>query len=226
MSGENQPGLTVRPCEYCGKSVPDRRKDARYCSTSHRVMASRRRKRQAEIRESLVARGGQEFTDQSRPDHWDDSETEFSDEFDLLHEAQDDETGIVAGDRPDPWEERNAAWAARQAFGEAIDRIKAEYEHLEPYQQTLRRNQGVKPAAMVRIEQERDARIGELTRAHQLADALDQAERNRPYRQASAHERQVERAAARALAIDLGRGRHLRDEPADAGRDVHDAWIW
>jgi hypothetical protein len=47
-------------------------------------MASRRRKRQAEIRESLVARGGPEFTDDA-PD---------ADE----HDHQHDEAGIVSGD--------------------------------------------------------------------------------------------------------------------------------
>ena len=102
MSGENQPGLTARPCEYCGEPIPDRRKDARYCSTSHRVMASRRRKRQAEIHGGLVARGGQEFTDQSRPDHWGDPETEFDDDQDDEHQD----------DRPQKWIEDDERFAA------------------------------------------------------------------------------------------------------------------
>lgn len=106
MTGENQPGLTARPCEYCGKPIPDRRKDARFCSTSHRVMASRRRRRQAEIHESLVARGGPEFTDQSHTDPDD--------------EAQDDEH--PAAYRPRKWVEDDERFAAIVADDEGTAR--------------------------------------------------------------------------------------------------------
>ena len=193
MSGENQPGLTARPCEYCGKPIPSRRKDARYCSTSHRVMASRRRKRQAQIRESLVARGGQEFTDQRRPDHWDDPATEFSDEFDLLHDHQDDDQGVYSGDSaPDPWEQRNEAWAERMAHTEAVERVEARYERrLAPYRDSMKRNLGVKPTAMARLEQARDAEIRELTRSRDKAEALERAARMAPQRAVQAAERQL-----------------------------------
>jgi hypothetical protein len=167
-----------------------------------------------------------------RPDHWDDPETEFSDEFDLLHEApdnhQDDETGIVAGDTaPDPWQQRAEAFHQRMALTEASDQIMAKYEaQLRPYREAVKRNPGVKPVAMGRLEQARDEEIRELTREHHLAEAYRMAEQDRPGRMATAHERAIEKAAARSFAMDLGRGRHLRDDPADAGRDVHDAWVW
>jgi len=230
MSGENEPGLTARPCEHCGKPIPDRRKDARYCSTSHRVMASRRRKRQAEIRESLVARGGQEFTDHSRPDHWDDPETEFSDEFDLLHEQdhQDDETGIVAGDtHVDPWAERNAAFRERMQLTEAVQAIETRYEHLlEPFRQSLKRNPGVKPVAIARLEQERDEKIRELRTRQQRAEALAQAAREAPQRAVRAAERQLEQAALNAFGRDLPGGSRRYQPPEWTGRPTDDIAVW
>jgi len=60
--GQELAELTIRACEHCGGPVPKRRKDARFCSTSHRVMASRKRKHEREIHESLVTRG---LTDQT-----------------------------------------------------------------------------------------------------------------------------------------------------------------
>jgi hypothetical protein len=105
-SGAIEPGLTARPCEYCGGPIPDRRKDARYCSTSHRVMASRHRKRRAEIHESLVARGGPEFTAQSHADPDDD-------------EHPDDEQGIVAGDAEPVRHESDIRFAAMIEQGHA-----------------------------------------------------------------------------------------------------------
>jgi hypothetical protein len=140
----------------------------------------------------------------------------------------DDEQGIIGGDSaPDPWQARNDAWAARQEFADAIGRIRAEYEPLlRPYRQTMRRNPGVVLPELAGLLRERDARIRELTREHDLADAHLQAERDRPGRTVSARERQAGQAAARSLAADLGRSRHLRDDPPDAGRDVHDTWVW
>jgi hypothetical protein len=50
------PGLTPlrsrggdlsRSCGWCGRSLVGLRLDARYCSTSHRVLAHRRRKRES-----------------------------------------------------------------------------------------------------------------------------------------------------------------------------------
>ena len=78
--GQELAELTVRACEYCGGPIPKRRKDARFCSTSHRVMAHRKAKREREIHASLVTRG---LTDQSLaelhaqagpPQHWADIE--------------------------------------------------------------------------------------------------------------------------------------------------------
>ncbi len=127
----------------------------------------------------------------------------------------------------DPWRQRNDAWAARQELAAGIDRIRAEYEPLlRPYRQTMRRNPGVVLPELASLLRERDARIAELTREHHLAEAYRMAKRDRPGRIASAHERQAGQAAARSFAADLGRGRFLRGDPADAGRDVRSAWKW
>jgi hypothetical protein len=226
----------------CGRQIPSRkRKDARWCSRSCESKARRAAARKVRFEAAnpgsaeLLGAEGQSLTDlydgAGRPDHWDDPETKFSDEFDLLHddqddEHQDDETGIVGGDG-DPGYNPDTAWAARQEFASAVERIQARYEsQLRPYRDALRRNLGVKPVAMARIEAQRDAEIQELTRAHQLAEAYELAARDQPYRRASAHERAVEKAAARSFANDLGRGRHLRNDPADVGRATSDAFMF
>jgi hypothetical protein len=153
--------------------------------------------------------------------------------YNLAHEIefdhQDEEAGIYADTNPGRHDvyDPDKACHERMQVTQAIDRIWAEYESLlHPYQAALRRNPGVKPAAMARLEQKRDARIAELSREHHLAEAYRMAERDRPGRIASAYERQLERAAARSFAMDLGRGRHLRDDPADAGRATDDIARW
>lgn len=147
--------------------------------------------------------------------------------FDLLHDHQADETSIVAGDSAaDPWEQRNEARAARMAHADAVEQIQAKYERLlAPYRETMKRNPGVKPVVVARLEQSRDVEIQELTRARQVTQAAEWAARTAPQRVASAHERAMEKAAARTFAMDLGGGRHLRDEPADVGRATSDIAI-
>jgi hypothetical protein len=156
---------------------------------------------------------------------------EFSDFHDVgVYEDghQDDEAGIYGGDSaPDPWAARDKAFAAHTALAEAIERINADFgRRARLYVEQQKRNPGPVRPELAALMSERDSKVRELTRAHQRAQALEWATRDRPGRIASAHERQVERAAAHAFARDLGRGRFLRDEPADAGRDVRDAWIW
>lgn len=162
------------------------------------------------------------------PDHWDDPETEFSDEFDLLHEHQDDDQGIVAGDTaPDPWQQRNESWEAQMAHAGAVEQIQARYERrLAPYQESMKRNPGVKPTAMARLEQARDAEIRELTRSRDKAEALERAARMAPQRAVQAAERQLEQAALNAFGRDLpGGSRRYRAEEFH-GRGTRDIAVW
>jgi hypothetical protein len=214
--------LTVRACEHCGGPIPGRRKDARFCSTSHRVMASRTRRRDRETHQSLVTRG---LTDQSLaelhaqarpPRHWrdqdaDDDKDEFSDEYDVgrLDEGTHD------------------VFSEALRVQQAVEDVKAQYDaRIQPLLAQQARNGGVRLLALVRLELERDAQVRELLHAHQKVQALEWAERDRPARVATAHERQLEAAASTAFARDLGRGRFLRDDSEPAGRPGADAFIW
>jgi hypothetical protein len=154
---------------------------------------------------------------------------EFSDEFDLI--GLDDETGIVAGDSPGPWEERNQEWSERQKAREeleaAIKAVNAGFDrHAAKYLAQQRRNPGLVRPELAGLIRDRNAKVNALNRAHWRAEAYERAARDQPVPRVTAHERAVEKAAARSLQIDLGRGRHLRDDPADVGRHVHDTWIW
>lgn len=90
--GRERAELTVRRCEHCGGSIPSRRKDARFCSTSHRVMAHRKAKREREIHESLVTRGLTDlvaFHERAAPPaHWADDPRQYSDFGDLPGDAE------------------------------------------------------------------------------------------------------------------------------------------
>jgi hypothetical protein len=234
----------------CGRSIPSRkRRDARWCSRSCESKARRQAARRAAFEAAnpdsaqLLGAESQSLTElhdhAGRPAHWAEIEaavvdddliehTDFHDVGVYEHEHQDDEAGIVAGDSaPDPWQERNEWFAAEQALSDAIDAVQKDFDRkARPFIEQQRRNQGIKLPQLAALERERHARIRHLEREHYLADAHRQAARDRPRRIATAHERQVERAAARALAMDLGRGRFLRDEPADVGRPTSDIAIW
>jgi hypothetical protein len=238
--------MPERLCQLpgCGRAIPSRkRKDARWCSRSCESKARRQAARKARFEAAnpqtvqLIGAEDQSLAElhqrAGRPDHWadieagpaDDELLEHTDYFDIGiygHNHQDDEQGIHSGDSaPDPWQQRNEAWAAQMAHTEAVEQIRARYERLlAPYRETMKRNVGVKPVAVARLEQVRDAEIQELTRARQQAQAAEWAGRDRQGRIATAHERQLERAAARSFAIDLGRGRHLRDDPGRATQDI------
>ena len=206
----------VRRCGYCGEPLLAQRRGAKFCSREHKELARQRRQRAGERLTTL--RGRHPFPDP--PDL-----REHSDELDLGPDEQDDEQGIVGGDpgRYDP----EGAWVQRMAYADAIDAIQQRYERLlAPYREVMKRNIGVKPVAVARLEAARDLEISELTRQHQKQEALERAAHMAPQRAATAHERAVERGAARALQSDLGRGRHLRDDPANVGRATRDIAIW
>jgi hypothetical protein len=246
---EHDSGLGEHPehrkCEVCGRSLEGRRRDSRWCSRACRQRQKRREQRLARLKGSYSAVHGQSLADlhdrARRPAHWADIEAghvdsdllEYSDSHDVGvyqddNQDEDDEAGIVTGDSaPDPRQERDRAFAAQTALGEAIEQIKVDFDRrARPYLAQQRRNAGVIRPELAALMRERDNRIAELTRAHQLDQAYEWAAKDRPGRIVTAHDRAVEQAAARSLQADLGRGRHLRDDPADAGRDVHDTWIW
>lgn len=227
--------MSERTCQRpgCGRAIPSRkRKDARWCSRSCESKARRAAARKARFEaaaELLPTESQVELHDRTgRPDHWDDLETEFSDEFDLLHEAQDDEAGIVAADtEPDPWRERHDAWEARMAHIEAVEAIQARYERvLAPYRETMRRNPSVKPVAVARLEQARDEEIRELTHAHQKVEALETAARMAPQRAVQAAERQLVQAALNAFGRDLMGGSRRYQPPEWTGRPTDDIAVW
>lgn len=210
----------TRRCGHCGELLLTQRRHAKYCDRRCKELARGARKRAGDRLTSL--RGKHPFADRA-------DLREFSDEIDLIGlDDQDDETGIIAGDTaPDPFEERNQAWAERQEFANAIDAVQEEFDRKAgKFIEQQKRNPGRLLPELAELRRERDARTAELQRDHWRAEAHAMAAREQPYRRASAHERSVEKAAARSLQVDLGRGRHLRDDPADAGRDVRDAWVW
>ncbi|HET9081117.1 MAG TPA: hypothetical protein VFO01_11475 [Trebonia sp.] len=200
-------------------------------------MASRRRKRQAEIHASLVTRGltdqtFAEFREHARPTHGDDPQnyTDFGEvPGDFEHkQGRDDERGIVAGGSYiDPGQERDSAFAGQMALQEAIDAVNTEYDRrARPYRATMKRNPGVVLPELAALMRDRDARIADLTRAQQRAQALDQAARNAPQRAVQAHERQQEQAALTALARDLPGGSRHCAPPQWTGRPTGDIAIW
>jgi len=217
---EYSPAPPTRRCGYCGAPLLAQRKGARFCSREHKELARQRRQRAGERLTRLRA---------AHPFPEDADLRDFSDEFDLDDvERQDDEQGIVAGDSaPDPWQERNDEFAARQEFAAAIDAVNADYaRRARPHLERQKRNPGRLLPELAELQRERDWRISELQRAHWKAEAYARAVREQPGRVATAHERQVERAAARSFAMDLGRGRHLRDDPADVGRATSDVFMF
>ena len=140
----------------------------------------------------------------------------------------DDEHGIYAGDPGhacgyDP----DSAWHERMAYSEAVEAIQARYDRLlEPFRAALRRNPGVRPVAMGRLEQQRDAEIQKLVRTHERARALDNAVRQAPQRAVQAAERQQEQAALNAFGRDLMGGSRRYQAPVWTGRPTDDIASW
>jgi hypothetical protein len=213
----------VRRCGYCGEPLLHQRRGAKFCSREHKELARQRRQRAGEALTRL--RGRHPLADSA-------DLREFSDEIDLDDQDedghQDEDQGIVAGDSaPDPWAERNAAFRERMQITEAAEEIRARYEHLlEPFRQSLKRNPGVRPVAMARLEQERDEKIRELRIRQQRAEALETAARMAPQRAVQAAERQLEQAALHAFGRDLPGGSRRYQAPQWSGRPTDDIAVW
>jgi hypothetical protein len=224
-----------------GPSLPVKRRDARWCTRSCESKARRQAARKAAFEAAnpdaaeLLRAESQSLAElhqrTGRSAHWDDIEAgragdDLANEIEL--EDQDDEVGIVAGDRaPDPWEARDQAFAAQTALAEEIDAINDDFNRrARPFLEQQRRNAGVIRPELAALTRARDSKISALTRTHQRAQALEWAAQDQPGRLVSAHERAVEHAAARSFATDHGRGRFLRDDPGQAGRDTMDIAVW
>lgn len=211
----------TRCCGHCGEALLTQRKHARYCDRRCKELARGARKRAGERLTTLRAR--HPFADRA-------DLPEFSDEFDIIglddeDQDDDDDAGIIGGGHLgyDP----DAAWRERMAYTDAEEAVKARYEsQLRPYRDALRRNQGVKPVAMARLEAARDAEIRGLTYAHQKAEAMAWAAREAPHRAVQAAERQLEYAALNALGAQLPGGSRRYHVDEFHGRDTTDIATW
>lgn len=211
---------------FCSSTCRDRTKKSNYRKRKRRGLLAARHPEAAQLLESTRSESLTELYERAGdPPDW----TDLDDDHHLDDDHQDhldDDPGIYSGGQlaPDPWQQSHEAEANLLA---AIDVIKADFDRrAQKYLLQQKRNPGPMRPELAALLRERDSKISELTRAHQLAQALEWAARDRPWRVASAHERQVEQAAARSFAMDLRRGRFLRAEPESAGRDVHQTWIW
>jgi hypothetical protein len=196
-------------CARCGEPFWPEQAGQKYCSIRCREAAKKRRQRYRRDRGELLVPGGTTLPD--------------------VHDGQDDEAGLTYADddQADTGYDPDASFHARMQFTEAIDAIRARYDHrIQPYLAQLRRNPGVRPPELVRLEQECDQEIVLVARAHEHARALDYATRNEFRRMVLAADRQRERAALHALASDLpGRSRRYT-APSPEGRATGDIWNW
>jgi hypothetical protein len=150
-------------------------------------------------------------------------ESFVSDEYTEPDEVVPDEFGYVDGLVDEPGE---VSFSDAYTFQTTIEKIKEHYAGLlEPYRDQLKRNPGVRPVAMARLEQQRDAEIRELTRKHHYAAALDRAVQREPGRVARAQERQDEQRNMASFANDLGRGGRYRASEFH-GRETADAFLF
>jgi hypothetical protein len=210
----------ARRCGQCGDLLLTQRKGSKYCDRKCKELARAARKRAGDRLTTL--RGKYPLPDEAFL-------REHADVYDAGQDGdgQDDEAGIHAfpgqGDVYDP----DVAWSERMQLTTAVDAVQARYEPLlSPYRETMRRNPGVKPAAMARLEHERDSRIRALHRQADRAEALARAARHAPVRAVQAAERQQSEAALTAFGRELRGGSRRYEAPAWSGRHTDDLAAW
>ena len=217
--------LTDSECAYCGGPIPARkRKDARYCSTAHRVLANRKARREAAVHDSLVAMQGSEFTDEvSLAELYErTAPTEFAQPeaaYVVRDAADDDEQNIYADDAGHD-DDINQSWSATISLQRQLDKLLAEYDKkAAPYLATQARNQGVVLPQLVQLKREYAAMAQELIDNRERTSALERADRSRHRRAEDAQDRAAGQRAMAEFAQDL----HRRGiELPNAGRATSD----
>lgn len=211
--------LTPR-CGYCGTPMFGQRKGAIYCDRRCKELAREKRKRdQARVTElrqkyPVADLSLQELYARATPPR------------PVVNEDQGDEDGAHYTDE-DQADEGAGAWSDAWRLNEALEAIQARYEALAaPYRAQVKRNPGVRPIGLVRLERERDQRTARMIRAYEQAADIDRARRSAPKRINEARERQIERAALAALAQDLPGGSRRYRAQEYHGRSTDDIWHW
>jgi hypothetical protein len=220
-------------CRHDGRVKPAQ---ARFCcpACATRTRVANHRKRRRRSRFARLLGMSEQLLDVTESDSGA-SLTDLYDRAGAPRDRRDDpesysDWGEIPGDDDvgaPPDEPGDVAWSEVYKAEQAIETIRQKYRELaRPYLQQVKRNPGVRPAQLVALEIECQKKTDAILKARDRAQALERAARLAPRRLASAHERQMESAAARAFAIDLGRGRFLRDDRADVGRATEDIAIW
>lgn len=201
-----------RTCRECGQSLESFRKGTIYCSSACRQRYTRHEKRkESDISSYLIENPEVSLEDLYRqvdPSTWHKPR-------ELVDEYEDQGPGHISNH-----------WDDMQRVQDAIHAVEMRYERrLEPYQEQLRRNPGVRPAGMVALERACDQEIDDLIAAYERADELGRAARSEPARLMQAHERKSEQAALQAFGNDRPGRRHTRT-PEYHGRATRDLFRW
>ena len=206
MSGtDDLSGLTVRECDYCGGPIPGRRKDARFCTTSHRVLGNRRARRKAAVHDSLVAIQCEEFTDQSLTDAYDRSTSAEFAHPDAAYVVDDEDQGIHADDAGQD-DDISQSWSASLGLQRQLDNLLDEYDRrARPFLVTQKRNQGVVLPQLVALRREYAGKAQALIDNHERTSAMERANRTRGRRAEDASDRAAGQRAMHEFAHDLHR---------------------
>ena len=130
--------------------------------------------------------------------------------------------GIHVTERDDDSDQR---WNDEYTLQAQIEQISDAYRRrAEPYLQQLRRNPGVRPAQLVKLEIEWRQRIDGILASHERAKAYERAARNEPGRIARAHERQDGIQSMAAFSRDLGRGARYQAPAEPSSRATTDVF--
>jgi len=162
--------LTASECAYCGGPIPARkRRDARYCSTAHRVLGNRRARREAAVYGALAAMQGSEFTDEVSLAELYDKSTPTDFASPAAYIADDDEPGddaeVNAADEHDA--------GVRRFLGQADA---SHHRMLWKYWNSAGRRTCVQPAEQVaeRVERRRASQQSNVERLERAENQVEQ----------------------------------------------------
>ncbi|MGH3275470.1 MAG: hypothetical protein ACRDNZ_14255 [Streptosporangiaceae bacterium] len=211
-------------CEWCSAPLIGVRRGSAYCSRAHKNSARRARKRSREQVDTL--RGRYPLADASLSEQYERArEARATRDVIEPDEIYVDEFGYTDGLLAEPADDPgDVAWSDAYKVQMAVQKIENHYRELaRPYLDQLRRNPGVRPLGLVKLEADCADRIDTIMKSHQRAAALERAVRQAPVRQARAQERQNGIMAMAGFAADLPGG-HRRYQRADAGRATEDVF--